>query len=247
MVKVPSGLMVAAALLLAVPAAGDWVPQDGHKMHFPQQPDLYPTGMDVYDVAPMRLADDFQCSRTGPICGVHVWTSWKNDVEGVVTGADLAIRSDAGTVPGGLLWSRSFAAAEIQSQSGAVNLQEDWYNPATGEYLSPGDTACYLLNFFIAPEQAFEQTQGEHYWLDVTFQLDPQATEEVGWKTTRDNYGDGAVWWDADAGAWQRLEYPGGHDWQDDPADLAFVITPEPAGLVLLAAGAAAMLRRRRR
>jgi hypothetical protein len=241
--------MVVTVLLLAASVAGGWQPSDGHKMHFPQEPDLYSTtGMDVCDVAPMRLADDFQCSETGLITDIHVWVSWKNDEDTALAGAEIALRSDAGSVPGGLLWSRSFTGAEIASSGWAINPDGLWwYDPATGDSAEADHTAISLLNFFIEPEDAYRQTQGEYYWLEVSLSLAEGATEQVGWSTTRDTYADGAVWWDDGAASWQRLSYPSGHPWDGQTMDLAFVITPEPATLAVLAACAAASLLRRRR
>ena len=67
-------LTLAAALITTSAALGDWNPGDPCKMHSPQRPD--PVGWDV-DVTstvgyPMRLlADDFLCTETGPLTGVH--------------------------------------------------------------------------------------------------------------------------------------------------------------------------------
>ena len=55
-------------------AQAHWVPEDGHKMHFPQMPD--PSGWDIC-LRPMAVADDFQCSASGPISDIHFWVSWK--------------------------------------------------------------------------------------------------------------------------------------------------------------------------
>jgi hypothetical protein len=241
--------MVAVALLLAASAAGDWEPSDGHKMHFPQEPDLYSTtGTDVRDVTPVCLADDFQCSETGLITDIHVWVSWQNDQDTAVAGADIALRADDGNVPGDVLWSRSFAGEDIASSGWAINPDGLWwYDPATGGATEADHTGIFLLNFFIDPTDAFRQTQGEYYWLEVSLALEAGATEQVGWSTTRDNYADGAVWRDDPAESWQRLRYPIGHPWQDQTMDLAFVITPEPATLTLLAAGAVGALLRRKR
>jgi len=249
MVRPQFAWLLCAALALSAPAAGDWDPADGHKMHFPQEPDLFSTtGMDVCDVAPMRLADDFLCSESGLIRDVHVWVSWKGDLDGVLTAAELTLRADEGTVPGGEVWSRSFSGDDIVSRDWAVNPDGLWwYDPATGDGADNDHTALYQLNFLIEPGAAFRQTQDEYYWLEVSLSLEPGASEQVGWSTTRDNYGDGAVWWNDATTSWRRLTYPGGHEWAGETMDMAFVITPEPAGLVLLTAGAVAALLRRRR
>jgi hypothetical protein len=78
-----------AVLVLAGAASADWNPGDTFKMHYPQLPDLEPTGMDVWNGfhpnAPVPgpgfkwLADDFRCTESGPILDVHLWGSWLND------------------------------------------------------------------------------------------------------------------------------------------------------------------------
>jgi hypothetical protein len=78
---------------------------------------------------------------------------------------------------------------------------------------------------------------------------------EWGWKTTESVEGNSSVFWDSKnvwgphGGDWKwtQLLTPQGHHSPRDPMDLAFVLTtPEPATLLLLAAGAAAVLRRKR-
>ena len=70
-------------------AQADWDPGDPYKMHYPQLPDLNTTGMDVLANAPYPgattptaklLADDWQCSASGPVTDIHIWGSWLEDV-----------------------------------------------------------------------------------------------------------------------------------------------------------------------
>ena len=79
------------------------------------------------------------------------------------------------------------------------------------------------------------------YWLDVSFMV-PAGLPQVGWKTSLDHFMDNAVWGDFPAPQWRELFDPE----TGQSLDMAFVITPEPAsGIVLMLAGAAALLRRR--
>ena len=57
----------------------DWQRGDPHKMHWPQLPDLSANGMDI-DAMQTILADDFTCTATGPITGIHVWGSFADDI-----------------------------------------------------------------------------------------------------------------------------------------------------------------------
>ena len=57
------GIFVCTLLIAATNIAlADWSPNDGHKMHFPQIPDI-----DGWDVAfnDWWLADDWKCQETG--------------------------------------------------------------------------------------------------------------------------------------------------------------------------------------
>ena len=71
-------------------ALADWNPGDGHKMHFPQLPDISPNGMDVLatwglgDAGANQfgkiVADDWRCSQTGVVSDIHIWGSWLYDM-----------------------------------------------------------------------------------------------------------------------------------------------------------------------
>ena len=65
-------------LFASCTALADWNVGDPYKMHFPQLPD--PGGWDVAfsDWVP-QLADDWQCTETGPVDDVHIWYSWEGD------------------------------------------------------------------------------------------------------------------------------------------------------------------------
>jgi len=67
-------LVAGIACILATPVLADWQPGDGHKMHFPQLPDE--DGWDVNASSGLCLADDWQCSQTGPVEDIHFWGSW---------------------------------------------------------------------------------------------------------------------------------------------------------------------------
>ena len=48
-------------------------------LKFIQAPNL-DGGFDLWDTGPWALADDFQCTNTGPITDIHLWGGWLNDI-----------------------------------------------------------------------------------------------------------------------------------------------------------------------
>ncbi len=94
-------------LLLATAALADWDPGDGHKMHYPQLPDI--NGWDVAATATgpagesivRHVADDWKCSETGPVLDIHFWGSWKNGIKGTVESFMIEIWADDPAGPGG--------------------------------------------------------------------------------------------------------------------------------------------------
>jgi len=100
---------------------------------------------------------------------------------------------------------------------------------------------CYNLVDFPHP---FEQVKDTIYWLDISVDLVGEAElGQLGWKTSQDHFNDDAVYWDMINQDWAELRDP----ISDESLDMAFVITPEPTTLALLALGGLAVLRKRRK
>lgn len=241
-------ILCAVVVLTTLPAAAHWNPEEPYK--WLQMPDLSPLGMDVRATAPFILADDFECTVTGPLTDIHIWGSWYKDILPFGENPEavtfiLSIHKDipAGTGgipysrPGEVLWYKTFQPGSFTVRVYADNLREGWMNPPS-EYEPEGDTICWQYNFLLEPGE-FRQTgtleQPVIYWLDV--QAIPQDEKAVfGWKT-RDpnpaNFGGGhfngnATWGQGQEpfpGPWYELRYPPGHEFQGQPLDLAFVIT----------------------
>jgi len=249
------GLILGCVLVFSAATAwADWTPN--YKMHWPQLPDLSPTGIDV-DNTWVVLADDFECIETGPITDAHIWASFADDIlpaagPGSLT-FTLSIFSDipAGQVepwsmPGQELWTATFAPGTYRVTKVADDIVEDWYDPATGVYLPANHQQAFQYNFFVT-EDAFVQERCNTYWLAVKVQAGADFT--FGWKTTNARHpdmrwNDDAVWLSPDG--WRPLTYPEGHEYYPESLDLAFVITPEPAALCVLGVGGLALLRKRR-
>jgi hypothetical protein len=199
-------------------------PWPNHKMHFPQLPDL--EGWDVYAVSPKTLADDWQCSATGPVTDIHFWGSWK-DIDGDPTTDDYYtpmpmfqlsihrnIPADADTPwsrPGEQIW---FWEGEIPGTPSEPPTMEHWYDPNTGQYLC-NDHVPYWQYDFVDIPAPFIQKKDSIYWLNVSAVGIP-SPYQWGWKTSRDHFMDDAVYTDTPpVGPWHPMVEPPRCNWFD--------------------------------
>ena len=272
-------ISIAVVLLAGSVAWADWDPGDDHKMHFPQLPD--PQGWDVAFNSPSglgngSLADDWECSQTGPVDDIHFWISVQKSPSGtpppVLAPFRVSIRADApaGSIAGvdystpasgNPLWTMN-----VDPTDPSYNIRwygsglQGWYDPWTG-IADPDDHFDFyqinLTNLDTADNPAFQQKKGTIYWLEIGM-LPASDGHNIGWKTadlnsypapdyTGKHFQDDAVY---SPGSnpntiWQDLYYPNVSP--PKSLDLAFVITPEPATLGVLALGGLLMLIRRRK
>jgi GEVED domain len=231
-------LLILAFGVSSLPAAQlavncDWQQGQLHKMHWPQLPDLSPTGTDV-SLAGAALADDFLCTATGPIRTLHLWASFVDDrlpKEGPdALTVELSIYADAPAdgqqtdQPGELLWSQTFGPGQYAARE-VHDGPENWYDPSTESYLSDNHRKAYQFDFCVQ-DDPFVQQERNVYWLAVR-EVSPSVNYSFGWKTTsrRWHWNDRAVCLSQSQQTWSPMDYPRQHRYADAPLDLAFVIT----------------------
>ncbi len=274
---VPVVLTFLAVCISANPVLADWDEGDPYKMHYPQLPN--PNGWDVYNQSfnwqypghgGYVIADDFQCTETGPITDLHLWFSWQNDNWGIITDTYIGFMADDNGKPGDYLWGTNFGTWDgfFTPYTGQEVRQygdgeQGWYQPdpwgppGSGYYVVNDHQNIYQMNLYFntADDEDglpdFFQIAGERYWVAVMFSVnpidlieDPPVDENIGWKTSLNSYGEPAQIYGHMSGSmsgWKDLIDP----LTGMPLDMAFVITPEPASVVLMGLGGLLLLRRR--
>jgi len=206
-----------------------------------QTPDLSTTGIDVNatrtpstPVQQYTLADDFQCTQTGPITQIVVYGSWWHDLvpNHSQVSFTLSLHSDVlgppFSHPGPYLWYRTFSPGQYTYEQYAPGLNEGWLNPPSA-YEQNADHACWRYTFNLNPGEFTQQGTPDNpviYWLDV--HATTPSTAFFGWKTSLDHWNDDAVWAygvePIPQASWSALKYPTGHPLAGQSIDLAFQI-----------------------
>jgi len=220
--KKPGLLLLFVVLLLfcTIGAAfGDWDEGDSNKMHYPQLPKQGGWDVALFSGGSIWLADDWQCSRTGPVSDIHFWVSWEdNDVQ-PISGFAVRIWSDDPCGPSGssepnqLLWEQDFYAGDFTVRDMNDDLQ-GWFDPYHSEWNQNDHTKWAQVNITDI-NNPFIQQEGKVYWL----MIDMGGPGNIGWKESGSpHFRDDAVY--SDGLNWHELRDP----LTQESLDLAFVI-----------------------
>ncbi|MCU0772393.1 MAG: hypothetical protein MUE94_11595 [Verrucomicrobia bacterium] len=178
----------------------------GNVTKFRQNPDPSIRGLDVLDSwrtnegPATLLADDFICTRTGPVTDIHIWGSWLNDLVDhwptfwVGIWSDVPRSNNIPSHPGELLWSQQFSPGEYRASVQQTVPQEWFLDPNAPPAIIGQDHQIWKYDFF--PRNPFRQLGSPQlpkvYWLSVVTKTAPGRV--FGWKTTPDHYNDFAVY-----------------------------------------------------
>ena len=192
-----------------------------------QEPDMGATGMDFYSDSPWIMASDWKCEDGLPVTDFHWWGSWENNTP--YTGgfdAYLMVFADQGGKPllGPTVWEKVADLTTYPGYSHGFHGTDDAGN----------DIYWYQVDL-LEPDW-FHQDIGENYWFALSIGSDCAPT--WGWHNTADHKKFDSVYLSSGY-IWQYLEYPTGHSWAGQSADLAFAVStvPEPATMLLLGSG----------
>jgi hypothetical protein len=195
-----------------------------------QPPDQSTLGTDIRvdssDGVYRLLADDFYCTRIGPVTKIFLWNSWLGDertgpAPGNVEELRLAIYSDDPvgddpenknddpynkySMPLEELWRGSFTDFQVSE----FGLSNEFFWDPYGDGQLGNDYRIWQYVIDIPEETAFVQ-QGTSrnpkiYWLSVSAQVSGVENPQFGWKTTPlDNaWNDTAVHW---ADTWSQTD-----------------------------------------
>ncbi len=180
-------------------------PVPGNVVKFRQNPDTI-RGMDVLDSwltnngPATLLADDFICTRTGPVTDIHLWGSWLNNLVDywptfwVGIWSDVPRSNNIPSHPGQLLWWQQFSPGQYRASLHQKGPVEQFLDPNAPPIILGVDNQIWKYDFF--PQKPFRQLGSPQlprvYWLSVVTKTAPGRV--FGWKTTPDHYNDFAVY-----------------------------------------------------
>lgn len=234
-------VVLAAILCTGGIVLADWDVGDP-ALHY-QLPDS--DGWSVYGdggaVAPVQLADNWTATTTSPITGIYFWGGWNYDQIGSMVEINVQILSNdtsgAFDKPSTQLWEHTFSPGDYTSRYYSY-ISQGFYDTRSNDCDADNHNELfqYCLNEIPDP---YTQQAGSTYWFVISTDVEGGLW---GWNTAASSVGSSAVFWDDNNTQWVQLMESGG----SIPMDMAFVLTPEPATILLLGLGTV-MLRRVRK
>jgi hypothetical protein len=183
-----------------------------------------------------RVADDWTAAQTSAITGISFWGGWKYDFIGQTT--EIYVRifdNDTSTPgfpkPGQCVWSCLFNTDDFTHHH--YSLDQSWFEPQSDSWLANDHDHIYQYNIPVI-SSPFTQQAGLSYWLMITSNV---QGGDFGWNTAQSVTGSSAVYWNNNISDWSPLMTPSGCQDPQASLDLAFVLVPEPATLLLLSLG----------
>jgi hypothetical protein len=167
-----------------------------------------------------RHADNWLCTKDGPVRSVRVWYSWDDDNVGSIRWIWVRFHSNDPCGPGGrsepdnVLWGRRFFAGEYRLEHYGEG-EQGWLEPG-GAWNRPDHNNFYMLTIEDIADP-FIQKEGQIYWLSIETSVRPK---HMGLKTAAEQWGDSAVYFDEDLSLWRDLHDPN----SGEPMDLAFSV-----------------------
>jgi len=228
----------------------DWDPGDPALYYqTPAQSDAWSVNADWGDVPSSdiyRVADDWTAAQTSAITGISFWGGWEHDIVGQAT--EIYVRifdNDTSTPgfskPGQCVWSCLVNPSDYTARRLVSSHEQSWYEPQSDYWLANDHDYIYQYNIPVI-SSPFTQQAGLTYWLMLTANV---QGGDLGWNTAQTVTGSSAVYWNNGISDWSPLMTPSGYQDPQVPLDLAFVLVPEPATLLLLSFGGL-LLRRKK-
>jgi hypothetical protein len=245
----PTGLYIrcslAAVLFMGGVVLADW--NIGDPALYYQTPDF--NGWSVYSewgTGPAGVADNWTAAVTAPITDIHFWGGWENDIIGQTGNILIQIFNNNSAnpdfpQPDERVWWQVIPQGQYTTQFWASNPTDNqgWYDPVNDQWQANNHADMFQYSIPIITDE-FTPEAGQTYWLMISMDF---WGGWLGWNTAQNVNGGSAVFWDWNTSEWVRLETPDSHV----PLDLAFVLVPEPAMILLFGLGAAFVRRRRDR
>jgi hypothetical protein len=215
-----------------------------------QKPALGASGLDVDATAdspetwPAQvLADDFECTLSGPVTRIELWGAFYRDAPpgGDPNNVEFTLSIHANVIPlsrldssrpGKVLWSGTFKKGEFALQPVSTEKQ-DYFSPCNDKYAQDDHKQAWKYTFMVDPSRAFAQTgtadKPAVYWLSVQGRVAQAhgSTARFGWKTAASTWGADAVWAQAEkpsSATWHTVGYPDAYPHPVRGAALAFAV-----------------------